>query len=268
MEIRWKISPGEARRVRDLVRDRRNDAFVLDRVRQNVRGHRPPITRTTVWHMLTMCLLTTQQRSGPDSPVNRLLGARPYPLRISEVERHRDPAAYVARVLRGRRGIRRGVTIGRQLAENLPMFSGPAWRELGALLKTLQSNHGYRQERRVSEYLAANFAGLGPKQSRNLLQSLALTRYEIPIDSRITRWLNESGFPVHLSAVALSDPAYYDFVGDGVRALCQSARVYPCVFDAVIFSMTDESGWEKKMWWARKAAEARSDDGSIRRFRR
>src|SRR3712207_8726784 len=33
--------------------------------------------------------------------------------------------------------------------------------------------------------------GFGPKQSRNLLQGLGLTRYEIPIDIRITRWFND-----------------------------------------------------------------------------
>jgi hypothetical protein len=86
--------------------------------------------------------------------------------------------------------------------------------------------------------------GLGPKQSRNFLQCLGLTRYEIPIDSRITKWLNDFGFPVALGAAALSDPDYYAFVNDGVRELCKAAGTYPCVFDAVVFSRVDKGGWE------------------------
>ena len=38
-------------------------------------------------------------------------------------------------------------------------------------------------ERQAADYFADHFAGFGPKQSRNLLQSLGLARYEVPIDS-------------------------------------------------------------------------------------
>jgi len=38
--------------------------------------------------------------------------------------------------------------------------------------------------------LLQELKGIGPKQSRNLRQALGLLRYEIPIDSRIVKWLN------------------------------------------------------------------------------
>jgi hypothetical protein len=69
---------------------------------------------------------------------------------------------------------------------------------------------------------------------------LGLTRYEVPIDSRITRWLNEFGFPVTLSADALSDRNYYRFVSEGIRELCDACHIYPCLLDAAIFSSYDE----------------------------
>lgn len=81
--------------------------------------------------------------------------------------------------------------------------------------------------------------GFGPKQSRNLLQGLGLTKYEIPIDSRITKWFNEFGFPVKLSASALSDLNYYKFVSKGLRELCDACNIYPCLLDAAIFSSFD-----------------------------
>jgi len=91
----------------------------------------------------------------------------------------------------------------------------------------------------VAEYIAANLKGFGPKQSRNLLQWLGLSRYEIPLDSRITKWLNEFGFPVKLSATALQDINYYNFVSDGFQKLAKTADIYPCVLDAIIFASYD-----------------------------
>ena len=39
-------------------------------------------------------------------------------------------------------------------------------------------------EAEVADYINDTFRGFGPKQSRNILQELGLTRYEIPIDNR------------------------------------------------------------------------------------
>lgn len=98
----------------------------------------------------------------------------------------------------------------------------------------------YTVERKVATWVAENFAGLGPKQSRNFLQSLGLTRYEIPIDSRIVKWLrHDFEFPLAIGAAALSDPDYYGFVNDVFRDLCREAGTYPCVLDSILFSRVD-----------------------------
>jgi hypothetical protein len=98
----------------------------------------------------------------------------------------------------------------------------------------------------VADYIRKTFSGFGPKQSRNLLQALALTRYEIPIDSRVTDWLNKFGFPVRLSAEALADIYYYNFVSDGIQELRAKCDVFPCIFDASIFSLKDGDRWTEK----------------------
>ncbi|MEY9595889.1 hypothetical protein AB7M74_011300 [Bradyrhizobium japonicum] len=96
----------------------------------------------------------------------------------------------------------------------------------------------------MARYIQDTFSGFGPKQSRNLLQSLWLTRYEIPIDSRVIDWLNEEfQFPVRLSSEALSDINYYIFVSDGIQELCEKSGVIPCVFDAAIFALKDGDNW-------------------------
>jgi hypothetical protein len=79
---------------------------------------------------------------------------------------------------------------------------------------------------------------------------LGLSRFEIPIDSRITKWLNSFGSPVRLTANAVADPAYYDFVSDGFQRLSEACEIVPCVLDAAIFSSFDGDGWtEENLVW-------------------
>ena len=94
-----------------------------------------------------------------------------------------------------------------------------------------------------------NLKGFGPKQSRNLWQSLGLTRYEIPIDSRIVKWLNYNEFPFTLSASGLSDENYYQFIMDSIQKWCLEADIIPCVLDGAIFSSYDEEWPEDYELW-------------------
>ena len=66
----------------------------------------------------------------------------------------------------------------------------------------------------------------------------------------MTKWLNDFGFPLKLSATALADSNYYEFVLDAIQQLCREADVVPCVLDAAIFSSFDGEGWaEMKNIW-------------------
>jgi hypothetical protein len=51
-------------------------------------------------------------------------------------------------------------------------------------------------------------------------------------------------FPVQLSSAALADAKYYKFVQLGVRELCQTCNLLPCIFDAAVFSLKDGNGWK------------------------
>ncbi len=114
---------------------------------------------------------------------------------------------------------------------------------------SLEDNEKIEIERESAEYINDHLKGFGPKQARNLLQSLGLTRYEIPVDSRIIKWLNEFGFPIKLSSTGLTDKNYYNFILDGLQQLCERSGVYPCVLDAAIFSSFDTEWPEDKLKW-------------------
>ena len=79
----------------------------------------------------------------------------------------------------------------------------------------------------------AAFDGLGPKQSRNLWQWLGLTRYETPLDSRVTDWINNN-LSVRVDKSKLLRSKHYEAVLDYIQALCEKAKVLPCIFDGSI----------------------------------
>jgi hypothetical protein len=146
--------------------------------------------------------------------------------------------------------LRRTNLLAGEIATNLTRLEEGLWQQTLNTLDTLRTNKGIGAEREAADFIDDKFAGFGPKQARNLLQSLGLTRHEIPIDSRITKWLNEFGFLVRLSASALADTNYYCFVMDGFQVLCQASGVAPCVLDAAIFASFDGGGWtEENIVW-------------------
>lgn len=85
--------------------------------------------------------------------------------------------------------------------------------------------------------------GIGPKQARNLWQYLGLSRFEIPVDSRVSTWLRENGFPMPLLPDLLFNEKYYCLALDGVQSICRAAEVLPCIFDAAVFASYD-SQWK------------------------
>jgi hypothetical protein len=96
-------------------------------------------------------------------------------------------------------------------------------------------------ERSAARVLADNLHGIGPKQSRNLLQDLGLSRYEIPLDRRVTGWLRQN-FGWAISADDLSEHESYDRLLDRVQEVCVEAGVLPTIFDAAAFTIGTEKG--------------------------
>jgi hypothetical protein len=243
MKIEWKIEQADIVRVKEIVAQQRSNPFVQERIRRNLAREKPELTRAAVWREMVGCLLTTQQRSGPDSPVSRFIRKRPFPLNYSTCSTEHDVGGLCRRELVRFGGIRRTPTIAGQLMMNLEKLESGFWAETMRELARLRRPVNQQVEQDVADFVDEEFVGFGPKQARNFLQALGLTRFEIPIDSRITKWLNRAGFPIHLNATGLSDPAYYQFVSAGVQELCKKSQIYPCIFDAAIFSSVDGDRW-------------------------
>lgn len=244
MEIIYKISSNEVKRLKDFYDKWLEDPFVVRRYEKNVLKKNGQIAKPQIWETMISCLLSTQQRSGPESFVTKFIAAKAFPLKYTDCLNQKDCSKYIKDVISNFKGLRRANTIGKESDHNLKWLEKEGWAILLPKFEDLDQNNSPEKERVIANLVAKHLKGFGPKQSRNLLQSLGLTKYEIPIDSRIVKWLNNFGFPLKLNATALSDKAYYEFVSDVFQVLCDKANIYPCLMDAAIFTSFDKGKWK------------------------
>lgn len=250
MKIFWQFDPEDIARVKSFFNEHKDNHFVKARLAKNLAGNKPSISKDEFWERMVGCLLTTQQRSGPGSPVTKFLLTEPCPLEFSTCAEQSDLAGFARSVLSDFGGLRRSSTIGNELSANMKLLRDGGWERTLQHLDEVRTRPSPATEKRAAAFIDDNFKGFGPKQSRNLLQGLGLSRFEIPIDSRITKWLNSIGFPIKLTADALQDRNYYNFVSDGFQKLCEACDIMPCVLDAAIFSSFDAGKWteENTVW--------------------
>jgi hypothetical protein len=117
--------------------------------------------------------------------------------------------------------------IAAEIDANLTVLEEGGWTDLFQQFDAIPRPQTVEAERRAADFVDDLLKGFGPKQSRNFLQWLGLTQYEVPIDSRLVKWLNEFGFPVTLSPSALADRSYYHFILNGFQELCRHCKMPP-----------------------------------------
>jgi hypothetical protein len=226
--------------VKRLVERMKVVDWVAKLIRFNEEGKADPPTKEAFWKHLVLCLLTTQQRSTAGSQVDLFEKRVPFPL---ELEAYR--AMGYEEVLQTLKSFRFGKPVTRYLQINHRRLfeKDDCWPEIQASLELLQrqrnSDNAPAQshkvlERKVARRLADHLDGIGPKQSRNLLQWLGLTRYEIPLDSRVTGWLGDN-LGWNISFDSLNDNVGYEFWLDRLQSVCDGAGILPTVFDAAAF---------------------------------
>lgn len=241
MNPTWEIDEGTLSRWRDFVEENSKNQVVLNRRQRNVKREGICLSKSNLWHVFVGCQVTTQQRSGPDTPVSRFLRSGSVALNYAECRR----SAALHKLLESeftKAGLRRSPTMASNLSQILGLLENGEWKTLVQHLKTIESNTTKGKELKVVSYLQSKkYPGLGPKQARNFIQWVGLSRYEIPLDSRVLKKLKEFGCTFVPRATALSDETVYRFVQAGVQQIAASLEIYPCILDACIFSSFDET---------------------------
>jgi hypothetical protein len=143
--------------------------------------------------------------------------------------------------------LRRGKTISNNLQRIMNNLTAGEWPTLLEHLNTLRRYTTKYKELQVVKYLQQSagvdskktYPGLGPKQARNLIQSMGLSRYVIPLDSRVMRTLSDLGCMFVPGSTGLADEAVYQFVEEGLQEAAKRLGIYPCELDAYAFSGPD-----------------------------
>lgn len=244
MKIEWIIEPSEVQRVNEFVAEHLDNPFVQRRIKRNLQTPKPPVSRETFWKRHIACLLTSQQRSGPDGSVFRFIAQKEFPLDLTICSECDDVERLCRRTLKAFGGIRMWKIISARAGANLRYLEDDGgWEATFEHLDAVRIESTAETERRAAAFIAEKFDGFGPKQSRNLLQSLGLSQFEVPLDSRVTKWLNEFGFPFKIKASGLADSEYYNLVSAGFQKLAAASGVKPCVLDAAIFASYNDEVW-------------------------
>ncbi len=243
MPIAWNITDAEVAKVKAFVASRMNDGLVKHRIKFNLTNRPTCIDRADVWHNQIYCLMSTQQKSGPEAFVTKFVNLEPFPLSLEKCRASSDVRELVVSELTNFGGIRRAPTIASEAKTNIEWFHDQWWPEVDEVLRSLIGVDDPRAERLAAHFIDNAFKGFGPKQARNLLQMLGLTRYEIPLDSRVAKWFNAFGFGVSIDAAELPCIGPYERLSDKVIELCRRAEIYPCVLDAAAFASFDGDGW-------------------------
>lgn len=239
MKAVWEIDDATLQRWRDFVLANRGNPMVLERQTRNVDGKNIDLSRTSLWRVFVGCQVTTQQRSGPNTPVSRFLKSCSPALRYNECQNAHSVADLLERELSSA-GLRRAPTMAKNLVAILSELENGEWDVLLRHLHALESNTTRSKEQSVAQYLQCKkYPGLGPKQARNFIQAVGLSRYEVPLDSRVLKKLEELGCSFIPHATALSDETVYRFVQGGLQKIAAELKVYPCILDACIFSSFD-----------------------------
>ena len=237
----WEIDEAAIQRWREFVNLNIRNDVAKDRHKRNVKRKDIDLSKSNLWKALVGCQVSTQQRSGPNTPVSRFISSTRPALDYKICQKDPSVQRMLERELTSA-GLRRAPTIAANLTHILGELEGGEWNILMQHLSTLESNTTSGKEQKVAVYLQSRkYPGLGPKQSRNFIQWIGLSRYEIPLDSRVLKKLKELGCSFVPRAVALSDETVYRFVQNGLQQIAYKLDIYPCMLDACIFSSFDNN---------------------------
>lgn len=241
MLAHWNIDDATLQRWRELVDSLADDKFVQARRQRNVERIGIDLSISQLWHVMVGCQVTSMQRSGPTSNVSKFMESGSPALDYDACCEQTDVESFLVSELQ-RGSLWRAKPIARNLSKIQAALQTGEWSQLTAQLDTLKHNTTKAKERKVARYMqSGKFPGLGPKQSRNYLQWLGLSRYEVPLDSRMLKTLKCLGSNFVPKGTALGDEVVYLFIQDAVQEIAKRLDVYPCILDACVFASRDRS---------------------------
>jgi len=86
MNISWEITDNDIQKLKKVLIENQNP-FLIKRKERNILQQNIVINENTIIKTMIACLLTSQQRSGPNSIVGQFLQKEPFPITLELVKK-------------------------------------------------------------------------------------------------------------------------------------------------------------------------------------
>ena len=107
MKLLWEIEESDIRKVKRFYEKNKDNPFVCERIKRNINKQNVKISKDIFFKVMVSCLLTTQQRSGPDSAVAKFINTKPFPLQYDDCIKQNNLKKYILTILNSYAGLRR-----------------------------------------------------------------------------------------------------------------------------------------------------------------
>jgi thermostable 8-oxoguanine DNA glycosylase len=238
MELIWKLSDSDINRIRDFVKKYKNPN-VEKIINRNIDHVNRVIDKDSLLRAMLICLMSSEADSYPESKIEQIFRKKPFLLsyeylfKVSNIE-------YAFQETFQTFGVTKYLKkFPRYFSTNFDFLVETNWDLESEINRSFEHELTKYDERKLADRVDKSFKGFGSKEARSFLLALGVTKYEIPIDYKLIKWLKNSDFPIKFSKIALQDILFYHFVSDGIQKLCEISEIYPCVLYASIISSSE-----------------------------
>jgi hypothetical protein len=235
MELIWKLSDSDINKVRDFVNKNQNQK-VEGIINRNLNHIDRMLDKDSLLRTMLICLLSSETDSYPERKIEQMLIKKPFLLTYQYLFKVRN-IEFLFREVFQTFGITKYVKrVPGYFSTNFEFLEETDWDLELEINRATGHELTKFEERKLADRVDRSFKGFGSKESRSFLLAIGITKYEIPIDLKLIKWLENFGFPIKFSKTALQDILFYHFVSDGIQKLCEVSEIYPCVLYTCIQS--------------------------------
>lgn len=161
MEINWHVTEKDILNVQSLIAKNQNP-FVENRISKNVKKIGIILDKDAFLKGMIMCLLTTQQRSGPNSLVAKFLLIKPFPITFTNVLESTNIENFVRETL-FQNGLTRYINrISLFFAKNFQKLEKEKWKMLIKISEQINIQSTKESERHIADEIQQRISWAWP----------------------------------------------------------------------------------------------------------
>jgi thermostable 8-oxoguanine DNA glycosylase len=233
MELVWKLSDSDIIKVREFVKTNVNPN-VEKIMNRNIRRIEVTIDKDSILRAMLTCLLASDTDSYPEHEIDKIFHKKSHFLNFEYLFKMNSIENAFHEIFQKFGNNKYVKKVPKYFSSNFDFLVETNWNLESEIKNSLKKELTKHDERKLADMADRSFKGFGSKEARSFLLALGVTKYEIPIDNKLIRWLEKFSFPIKFTKIALQDIIFYHFVSDGIQKLCEVSDIYPCVLYASI----------------------------------